>query len=276
MYYIFFIIIMLFCQPLYCRRLKTGPLFGLAQNIPGKGLISPLFEVSYFDSIHKPLCLISNQVLYGLTDRFSVNVGFPFVKTRDNTIKSFGLGNVFLQGEFAFLQTHDDDFDHQMTVFGTVFAPSATTTIQTFVSNKSTNYLFGITHNLYSSSWYLYTESGYWIMTRQKNGIKLGNIFLYNLGVGRAIFDLMDTYNFLIVYFDMSAAFSQRLKDPTDALAENFPESIIFFGPSVRYDIGHWSIKAGFQYPILNKGNKGRIDEEKFDCRIAFSIRYFV
>lgn len=251
------------------RRLRIGPAFAYAMNIPGQNSFSIRQNVEYDISSRSPVVLTDTQFLYGINDKTSVYLSLPFIWFEKNRVKAHGFASLFMQGEYAFLLKQDNNFFHQMTIFSRIFFPTTTTELQEIRASKAFSFFFGATHSLMCDYWHAYAEAGYIVNLKQKNDTKLGNVFTYNLGLGRFIVDRKERY--LIVYAQLTGIHSQPDKGiQTNELG--LPNNIIFLGASLKGQINNLIIIAGFQYPLVQRGTR---EDERFDCRLAASIRYF-
>lgn len=126
-------------------------------------------------------------MVYGLSNKVSFLVTVPVAASyRNETSRSNGLGDTYFQGEFAFYEHSNFRYVDQMTFVGGLTAPTGSVNKDPSIGFGAVSYFLGGTYNRMSVDWLAIASTGLNVITKH-HGMKLGNQYLYQMGLGRNI-----------------------------------------------------------------------------------------
>lgn len=135
-------------------------------------------------------------MVYGLSNKASFLVTVPVAANYVNeTSRSHGLGDTYFQGEYAVYENSNVRYTEQMTFVGGLTAPTGSVNKDPSTGFGSSSYFLGSTYNRMSVDWLGFASSGLNVITKH-NGMKLGNQYLYQMGLGRNIKSEAEKYIF--------------------------------------------------------------------------------
>lgn len=230
-----------------------NPLFSIGHNIQKKGHgFIRCFAYRIKKSEERSSFVTHNGLYYGITDTLTVNIRIPGLKyPKSPPLKSAGVGNVHLQGEWAFYNHFDKNCLSQATVVGTVRIPNSNVQVVTIDTAPSPNFLLGATTSNWSDTWHTYGDVAVNLMTTYK-GSKLGNQFYYDLGVGRIVYSKkLDRGGLMYVelLIDINGTYSRpnTVNRQPDLLTGSI---VTYLGPTFRFSLPNFVVLGGIQYPI--------------------------
>jgi hypothetical protein len=245
-----------------------GPLFGFGQNIIDKG---QFITASYFEQTGG-LDILAFEfdpfVLYGITDRASFLVEFNVPWTIMPGVSSFGISNLFLQGEYALYYKHDEDYGNaynMWTIVGNIAPPVAK---DDTVGRQTMSFFLGTTTSHNSERWYAYASTGVFFSLRRKDHYQYGSYLAYEFGLGFPL--ITATHAFLSLIFEMNG----RYQHPDTLRGVTVPDTgfnRIFFGPIIYFWYHGLTIEAGFQNSITARAFG---QQPLADTRIGLYIAY--
>lgn len=242
---------------------QPSPLFSFGQNIVDKndmlGYINPTFLKG---KKGKRLFVNELYVLYGLSDRASIFalVNVPAI-AKENNLTSSGIGDTIFQAEYAYVNKATARSQTQATIVGSLYLPSGLFEPSQqginlpphlpFVGFGSTSFFLGTTANHTTYDWYTFGSIGGFIITQHKD-TKLGNIVLYQAGLGRNLRHYND--KILMLLFEMDGIYAKKDKlfgniDPNSGF------NIIYFGPVLYYATKRLIFQIGIQAPVFQRFN---------------------
>jgi hypothetical protein len=258
---------------------QPSPLFSFGQNIVTQhdalGYINPI----YYRGRDKKIFLNELIALYGISDRASLFIQLPApVINKENNLFSSGLGDLVFQGEYAYFDRVSPNSITQGTIIASILLPTGvfeadrgavnTSPHIPFTGLGSTSFFLGTTAQKTSVNWYVFTSLGGVITTRHHQNSKIGNSFLYQVGIGRNITHLRNQV--LLFLFELDGIFTNRdrLRGITDT---NSGGNVIYFGPCVYYSTKRTIFQAGFQVPVYQKLNG---IQPKISYQISISLAW--
>jgi len=230
-----------------------NPLFSIGHNIQKRhhGLVRSFLFIERRNQGHSSV-ITHNGAYYGFTDRFTANIRIPIVKEQKSPpLQSCGIGNIHLQGEYAFYNHFDGNSLSQATVVGTIRFPTSNARTKEIDTINAWSFLVGITTSNWSDIWHLYSDFGLDITTTHHH-YKLGNQFTYNLGMGRIIKSKgLKEGGFLLL--ELLADINGLYKRPD--VINGKPNLLLgsmvtYLGPTFRFSMPSFVFLGGLQYPI--------------------------
>ena len=242
--------------------MQPSPLFSFGQNTVDAH--DALWYVNpYYLKGKKDKKFFTNWIyfLYGLSDDLSIFALIPaptFRKEDGQTISGFG--DVFIQGEYAFINTSTATTQTQATLVASIFFPTGelefnkgisapVPTHLPFTGNGSMSYFLGGTYSYTTPQWYSFVSAGK-LFTTEHDKTKIGSSILYQAGLGRNIVNLKDQILMLLLELDGYAIKHDRLLGILDP---NSGENTVYFGPVLYYASKRLIFQAGIQVPVYQK-----------------------
>lgn len=237
---------------------QPGPLVSFGQNIIDKNQCQVFLFADYFKGKRKSFIDIIPSVLYGMTDDFSLFFNVPVAaRYKQNKHHSSGWGDMFLQSEYAFYGNITKSYVDQATFVTNITFPTGSTKKDPETGLGSVSFFGGFTMSRMSKDWFGFTSHGLQVMT-SKHHKKFGNIFSYQGGIGRNIYDLKSEWIFAGLV-EVTGQYSQKdkIKGKTDP---NSGGNIIYMTPSLWISSQKVIVQLGFGVPLLQHllGNQKR------------------
>lgn len=227
---------------------QPGVLMSFGENIIDKNQLQLLlFADDIIGSDKHNMDAIPN-LLYGLTDNFSLNINIPIaVSFKNGNNHSSGLEDMFFQPEYAFYVQQTSKFVDQATIVGNITFPTGSNQKQPNTGFGSISYFLGATFNRTYSDWIYFTSHGV-VLTTSDDSIKFGDQFLYQFGIGRNI-----AYNPLSWIFSwlLEANGQYNQKDKIDGVINpNSGGNTILLTPSLWFSTPKLAFQLGVGFPI--------------------------
>lgn len=259
--------------------LQPSPLFSFGQNILDAHDALAYINPVYLKGKNKKSFTNLLYFIYGLTDSTSIFALVPVPTiNKENGQQMSGFGDVIIQGEYAYINSSTPTTLTQATIVGSIYLPSGEFEIEKqlpalpdhlpFLGSGSTSFFLGGTFDHTTINWYSFASAGGFFTRTRKNN-KIGNNFLYQLGLGRNISHLNDQILLLLFEFDGIYIKRNILMGQKDI---NSGGNVIYFGP-VLYYANKWLIfQAGIQAPIYQKLNG---TQQKNSYTFSMSVAWF-
>lgn len=243
--------------------LMPSPLFSFGQNTVNKndmlGYINPIYlrgkrgKKNFYNLIY---------ALYGISDNLSIFalIDVPAI-FKDNKLTSSGFGDTIIQGEYAYINTSTATTQTQATIVGSIYLPSGVFEASKqgpnlpphapFTGFGSTSFFLGGTISYTTIDWYFFSSVGNFFMTQHDN-TKLGNILLYQGGIGVNLHHFND--RILMLMAEMDGIYTKRDK-LLGTIDLNSGFNTIFLGPVLYYATKRLIFQTGIQVPVFQKFN---------------------
>ncbi len=245
--------------------LQQAPLFSFGQHIIGK---NQLYGWEFIDYVHgdndQKLSLLSTNLLYGITDKVSLDITIPFVVVlQSDDIKVTGLSDIFLNVEWAYYFHYWQTATVQATLLGGLTFPMGVPPL----AAGSPIFFLGATLSYLSIDWYAFTSFGAELPTTFCCG-KSGNEFLYQFGVGHNITNRQGLVIACLLELDGVFAQQDTFKGICDP---NSGGNSISIGPSLWVASERFIIQPGIQ-AIIDRHLNGNQDKNRF--AVSLDIGY--
>ena len=228
---------------------EPSPLFSLGQNIVDKHDLLILETYEQVKGPQKKYLGLLNSILYGINDDISLlgTVPVAFDYTQDSKT-SKGIGDISLQGEWAFYNRDEWYYSLQATFVGNIAFPTAPNNPpKPNIGFGAVSIFLGTTFSYLDPDWYAWTSYGVIIPT-QHHKTKYGNQFFYEAGVGYRLGTVGNWLFNLLVEFNGVFYSRDKLLGSIDTSSGG---NVIFLGPTFyAATMKHFIFIAGFQGPI--------------------------
>lgn len=228
---------------------QPGPLISIGQNIIDKNQTLLFLLADAFKGPGKESIDVVPSLLYGITDDFSVLFTVPFAaRYREDQARSAGVEDMSLQFEYSFYGNKTSSYTEQATILGNVSFPTGSTKKDPSTGTGSPNFLLGATYNRVWVDWFAFTSPGV-VLTTIHDGVKAGNQFLYQFGVGRNIATLCSNMTFAgIVEVTGQYVRRDKVRGITDP---NSGGNTIYITPSLWLSSEKFIAQLGFGVPVV-------------------------
>jgi len=252
---------------------QPGPLYGFGQNFLDKGELQFSLYEDYQKIVSQEQYDTMPGFLYGITDDLSVYFNLPLDYYKNMGIEDSVYVSAAAQLEYAFFSKSTYEWAFQSSFLIAMAGPSGSMVRQAKSHQKTTNFFVGATSNYMSFDWYYFCSFGelFFIYDKTGNGIKKGDNFLYQAGIGVNI-KRLDNYIFMFMT-ELLGTYIAR----TTINGEYDNQSggnLIFLAPSLWFSSDHITLQFGISIPLYqgqyvykNKSYKYQIG---FDGSIKF------
>ncbi|MCX5922739.1 MAG: hypothetical protein NTX86_05445 [Candidatus Dependentiae bacterium] len=224
---------------------QTGPLFAFGQNIIDKGDLQGFISANSTIGNSKNFTTVSPSLLYGITNQLSLLFELPIAarfKLCNN--KSSGLGDMFLQLEYAVYDADTITYSNQITLVTAITLPTGKAFASPPTGVGSPSFFIGATASHMGTDWYVFTSQG-GIITTERNNAKFGNSFLYQFGISKTIGDKSGwIFAAMLEWF---GTYSQRAKIK-ERIDRNSGGNIFSVGPSLWASSERFVAQAGIAF----------------------------
>lgn len=250
-----------------------GPLFSFGQNILKKNhkvISSAFYNIS---GLGREFNILYNSFLYGVTNDFSMLITIPVVPehkisppSSNPTIKSHGISDLDIQGEYAAYRHISANALHAATVLARVTFPTSKLLVP-FTGFTTYSIRLGYTLSHSSLRWYAYNTSSITFAPTYKHR-KVGNIITYDFGLG--YIPIRRDTSYLAFLIELSGFYLQKTK-VNKVIDPNSGRNLILLGPSIRWFYHKFTFQTGFQFPIADVLTGTQINT---DYQLAVGIAY--
>lgn len=166
---------------------QPGPLLGLGEHAIEKGQIQFYLLTDAWMGKNNYKTDIVPTLIYGITDKLDFHLDIPFApKNKEGRHTSSGIEDILVELEYAFYAKSKKYSASQATVVGNITFPTGSAKKNPKTGFSSPSFLLGLTYNYTTITWLYFGATGINLTTKHK-GIKIGNQFLYQAGIGRNI-----------------------------------------------------------------------------------------
>lgn len=168
---------------------QPSPLLSFGQNIIDRKNPMAQAAVSQIKGENHYSIYVDPALLYPFTDDFSLFVVAPIgVRSREGKHRSSGAGDLTLQLEYAFYTKEYRTYYDQASIVGNVTIPTGSTKKHPSTGIGANSFFVGGTYARIGIDWFGFISSG-GIMMASSHRIQFGNQYLYQMGLGRRIFN---------------------------------------------------------------------------------------
>lgn len=249
---------------------QPSGLFALGGNIIDREEIQLFFFADDFEGRDKVIIDLIPSILFGITDDFSILFGFPYLpELRDGHHHSHGLGDFFIQLEYAFYNKKSPTYVDQATLIGNITLPTGSIKRDPPTGFGSPSIFLGGTYSRMMVNWFVFTAYGA-ILTTSDHRSKIGDQFLYQFGFGRSVPSPPGRIYAWMVEVDGQYNKKNRIHGEID---HNSGGNSIYVTPSLWISSEHWLLQLGVSFPI-NQNLFGK--QNKFDYALNLNLAWSI
>ncbi len=241
---------------------RPSPLLGFGQNVVDKNTLIGLLETDFIRGPKNGSTTVIPQVLYGITDNFSIIVEFPIAaQFKDSGFSSSGPSDFFAQCEYAFYHTGTSTATKMLTFVASMLFPIGNYKKIPATGFGSPSFFLGITASRMATEWYCFTSYGALLTTQHSHHTKAGNNFFYQAGFGKNISYKTDKW-LLTWMLELNGIYQQKAKI-RGISDQNSQSNVIFVGPSLWLSTQDFFIHFGVA-PVAYQQHAGIQTKTKF------------
>ena len=250
--------------------MQPFPVLGFGQTVIDK--YNALGYVSFVGEPgeHQNFSQIIPEVLYGVRDDLSLLLAFPTAVTfKYDGYRSSGSLDVVLQMEYAPYAQHKPTYTNQISLVGWVSLPSGNECKIPPTGFGSPSFFLGFVLLHLATEWYAYTSHGGLLTTKNNLGIKPGNQFFYQAGVGKNIAYSPHRWT-LMWMLEFDGLYEKKSK--IDGVLDNVSGSnTIILGPALYFSTQRFVLQVGVA-PVVYQ--KSPLQELKSSCVVSVCTGY--
>lgn len=228
---------------------QPGSFISFGENIIDKNQIQLFLMTTDFSGNSTHNLSLTPAILYGITDNFSVFLNLPIdASLQDQPNHSSGLGDAFVQFEYAFYTKNTYSYTDQATIVGNMSVPTGSDTTNPPTGFGAPSFFLGTTFNRTYIKWLFFTSYGA-LLTTANGNTQFGNQFLYQAGTGRNLFDIENKWIFAwIVEADGQYTAKNKLNGITD---NDSGGNTIYITPSLWVSSQRLILQLGLGFPVM-------------------------
>lgn len=249
---------------------QPGSFVSFGQYVIGKNQTQFAFVPFDLIGVNHYSIDINSGVNYGLTDSFSVLYSAPIaVRHKDGQSYSSGFEDMSLQCEYAFYASETAIDSKQATLVANATFPNGSTKKDPILGLGSMSYFLGATYTQMYVDWFWFTSHGAFLTTKH-HGIKYGDNFLYQLGIGKNICSTSNKFEFILDWLiELDGQYSPKdkfngLRDP------NSGGNLVYLTPSLWFSTPRtiWQFGIG---RVISQHLFGNQKKEKYLLIASFT-----
>lgn len=227
---------------------QPSALVSFGQNIVDQGVVCLFWYIDGYYGKHGYLNDIFPGILWGIRDDLSLFINFPFSPgNKEFHHHSAGLEDFSAQLEWAFYSKSTCCSFTQATLVANVTAPTGSATKNPPTGFGSPGFFFGTTLNYSTVTWEVFTSYGY-TLTTQRHRTKIGNSFLYEIGLERYLPSPCGWTFAVLLELDGVYSWKDKIKGKIDRSSGG---NVIYLTPSLWFSSERTIIQIGVGYPIV-------------------------
>lgn len=209
---------------------QPTPLVSFGQNIINRKELQAEFQLNEFKGDRQYFINAIPILIYAFTDNFSLLLSAPIaVRYREGHHHSSGPQDTLIQFEYSFYTKAYRTFYDQATVVASVTIPTGSTKKTPATGIGSNSFFIGGTYSRMGINWFYFVSSG-GLLTTSSHRMRAGNQFLYQMGIGRRIYNSAEWLFAWMIEFDGTYFWPDIIKGRRDP---NSGGNIIYLTPSL-------------------------------------------
>lgn len=232
----------------FAVSITPSSLIGFGQHIIPKNEVDLFLYTDSFVGKKKHNVEIIPQLVYGMTDDFAVTLSVPIAANfKYDKNHSSGIEDMFVQTEYAFYSNKTCHYTELATLVTSVSFPTGSTKKNPNTGLGASAFLLGGTYNRTYTDWFGFTSPGV-ILTTSHEGTKVGNQFLYQVGLGRNIYSVPSEWTVALMA-ELTGNYSQKSK-VRGLIDPNSGGTLINLTPSLWISSNNLLIQVGVGFPV--------------------------
>lgn len=238
---------------------QPAALFGFGGNIIDKGEVQISFFADQFGGKRRNITDFIPGVTFGITDDCSIFFNFGVTpRFRDGIYESCGLEDFVAQFEYAIYNKKTWTYADEATIVLNVTVPTGSAVKVPPTGFGAPSFFIGATYYHLQVDWFAFTAQGA-ILTTSNLGIKIGEVFLYQFGLGR---NIPSPCGWIFAWMvELDGQYNKRNR--FDGLLDpNSGGNVIYLTPSFWASSNHFIFQLGLGAPIYQNlfGRQNRFD----------------
>ena len=245
---------------------QPGTASGFGQNIIDKYSTLAIFYPYITLGKNQSFTQIIPEIIYGIRDDLSILLAFSTaVKFKYDGYRSSGSLDAVVQMEYAPYLKQTPTYTNQISFVGSVYLPTGNECKMPATGYGSPSFFLGVVAVHLATEWYAYTSHGGLLTTKNDLGIKPGNQFVYQAGVGKNIAYSPNRWT-LMWMVELNGMYQKKTK--IDGIIDNNSGlHTITVGPSVWFSTNRFVLEVG-AVPIVYQS----ISFEQFKSSCVITI----
>ena len=227
---------------------QPAPLIGFGENIIDKN--EKVFYLFADDLVgnQKHLTEVAFTALYGISENVALLLYIPYATSfKMNQKKSKGITDSDVQLEYAFYNKSTFQYVDQATIVTNVSFPTGSIHKNPPTGFGSPSFFLGATYNRTYSDWFYFGSPGVQL-TSSKDNTQDGNNYLYQLGLGKNMFDHKGWIFAWMTEFDGIYSQKNRIQGVMDP---NSGGNVIYITPSFWASSKEFLLQLGVGFPVV-------------------------
>lgn len=229
---------------------EPAPLFCFGQSVVDQ---SDLQIFSYINSLlgkKSDFTQVIPNMMYGITDKLTLTLGQPIAaKFKFQNFQSSGVGDFFIQGEYALYNKDRPTYANQATLVAQVTFPSGSLKKNPPTGYGSPTFFLGATACHMNTDWYIFAGVA-GLLTTPHASKQLPNTIFYQWGFGKNLYYIPKkmvitlTAEFFGAYTNGSRIRGANFK--------NFDDNNFFVGPSLWFATERFIFNPGIAFSLYS------------------------
>lgn len=214
--------------------------------------------------------LLDAEILYGIRDDLSLLLAFPTaVKYTYDGYHSSGSLDLLVQLEYAAYAQHKPTYTNQISLVSWMTLPTGNECKIPATGFGSPSFFLGFVLLHLATEWYAYTSHGVLLTTKNDSGLKPGNQFLYQAGLGKNIAYVSDKWT-LMWMVEFNGLYEKKSKT-NGILDNNSGSNSIIVGPALYFATKSFVLQLGAA-PVVYQNLFG--EQLKSSCLLSICTGY--
>ena len=227
---------------------QPSPLFGFGQAILEKHDLQLFGYVNSLIAKHANYTQVTPNILYGITNALTLTAGVPVAaKFKNHDCHSADIGDVFIQGEYAFYNKALPNRAMQCTLLAAISFNSGSIKKNPPTGFGSPTFTIGATAGYMSIDWYASAGVG-GILTTPHHNAQFPHSAWYQLEIAKNLYYISQKLIITIMAeFFGSYAPTSRIRGPH---YKNFDDNNFYIGPSLWVATKHLIFNPGIAWAL--------------------------
>jgi hypothetical protein len=249
---------------------QPTPLFGFNGNIIDPGEVQLFFFNDQFIGKERVASDMIPGVLFGVSENCSLFFHIPFTSIyRDQNYRSSGWLDAYIEGTYAFYNRSTSTYQDQAVLIGNITVPTGSSKKMPPTGFGASSFFMGASYSHMMVDWCAFVSSAAILMT-SRDGVRFGDQFLYQFGIGR---NIPSPKGWIYAWmFEIDGQYAKRNKVDR-GLDPNSGGNVIYATPSLWISSRELTLQVGISLPINQNlfGNQRRFDYA-FNLNIGWSF----
>lgn len=220
---------------------QVTPLFAFGQNIAERHNFQLMVTPNQLKGHNQRANELEVELVYSIRDNLSLLANGSYIRMQQDGMQSSGVGDAFMQVEYAFYNKGALTYGNQATVVGNISFPTGSIERHPPLGNGATTFFLGLTANHTAIKWYYFASTGVTFPTTS-HGNRPGNNFVYQGGIGRNI--PTSSRSILAVLLELNGTYSGKNTN-CGVVDNNSGGNVFYIGPSLWFSTARCVLQIG-------------------------------